>query len=395
MAKLKTLPKAIIALVIVAGAGFGINTYLEKKAATAPVAAAPTLAPTPTPAPAPAPSGLGSVFSSSPPAPTPTPQIVAPAVAYDSLQNILSSGVVRVGVQSPAKPFFYTEGGQAHGFNVEFMKILFAQPAFEKAGSIKIDTSHTVDEYDEVPKTLLKSTGGKPVVDIAIDGLTFSNSDLEGVVYSVPYIDDFGYSLITSSTSSIKPGDNLDGLQIGILKNDSDVKAYATKAFPKATFVELSDATVGGQRDWINRAIKEGKVDGIIYDYPFGVAEIAGTNLQFAVTKLPGSDIKYKIGVRKADEQLLQAINMSIRKAKEDPQYSELIRKYFMATNTVAVKKVVSGESTYTVVKGDTLSTIAQAKMGDRMKYRSIEARNNLPNPNLIAVGQKLVIPAS
>lgn len=312
----------------------------------------------------------------------------------NTLQSILDSGVIKAGVQSPSRPFYFVEGGSAKGFNVEFLRILMSQPAFAKGASIKVDTSYVVDTYAAVPEALLKSAGGKAVVDIAIDGLTFSNEDTPGVVYSIPYVDDFGYALITSSTSSIKAGDDLSGLSIGILKGDPDVAAFAKKSFPKASFVELSDASASGERDWINRFIKDGKVDGVIYDYPFGAAEIANTNLQFAVSKLPGSDIKYKIGVRKGDDQLLEAINMSIRKAKEDPEYLDLIRKYFMPTNTVAVKKIVSGETTYVVKHGDTLSTIAATIMGDRMKYRLIESRNNLPNPNLISVGQKLVIPS-
>ena len=312
----------------------------------------------------------------------------------NSLQSILDTGVIKAGVQSPSRPFYFVEGGSAKGFNVEFLRILMAQPAFSKGASIKVDTSYVVDTYAAVPEALLKSTGGKAVVDIAIDGLTFSNEDTPGVVYSIPYVDDFGYALITSGTSSVKAGDDLNGLSIGILKGDPDVAAFAKKAFPKASFVELSDASTSGDRGWINRFIKEGKVDGVIYDYPFGAAEIANTNLQFAVSKLPGSVIKYKIGVRKGDTQLLEAINMSIRKAKEDPEYLNLIRKYFMTTNTIAVKKIVSGETTYVVKHGDTLSTIAATVMGDRMKYRLIETRNNLPNPNLISVGQKLVIPS-
>lgn len=308
-----------------------------------------------------------------------------------TLQSILDNGVIKIVAQSPSKPFFYIEGGQARGFNMEFLRIMLAQPAF--GGKIMIDSNFTVDSYQDVPEALLKTTNGKPSVDIAIDGLTFSDSDLPGVVYSIPYIDNFGYSLITSPTSFIKQGDDLSGLTIGLLKGDPDVLRYAKGAFPKATFVELNDESVANSgRDWINRFIKEGRVDGIIYDYPFGASEIEGTNLQFAVTKLPGSDIRYKIGVRKDDVKLLDAVNTSIRKAKEDPEYQNLIVKYFAAKNTIAVKKKESNEGTYTVKRGDTLSTIAAAKLGDSSRYREIESRNNLPNPNLISVGQVLII---
>lgn len=46
--------------------------------------------------------------------------------------------------------------------------------------------------------------------------------------------------------------------------------------------------------------------------------------------------------------------------------------------------------SVYTVVKGDTISSIATA-FGSSVK--AIVDLNNVPNPNKIAIGQKLVVP--
>lgn len=50
--------------------------------------------------------------------------------------------------------------------------------------------------------------------------------------------------------------------------------------------------------------------------------------------------------------------------------------------------------TTYTVVKGDTLSSIAQAKLGDSARWVDIARLNNLPNPDALQVGQVLKIPA-
>jgi nucleoid-associated protein YgaU len=37
---------------------------------------------------------------------------------------------------------------------------------------------------------------------------------------------------------------------------------------------------------------------------------------------------------------------------------------------------------------------IASSQLGGGARYRDIQQRNNLPNPNLILVGQQLIIPA-
>lgn len=308
--------------------------------------------------------------------------------SQDALANILSTGVVRVSVQYPSKPFFFHDNrGLAKGFNVDFMKALFAESEFG-GRDIKLDTSHEVDAYAKVPQALLEGNA----VDIAIDGLTFNDQDLQGVSYTIPYVKDFGYALIASKTSSISSADQVSGKTIGVLQGDPDAMAFAKQKFPNARLVELSDkADANGK--WIVGHINSHRVDAVMYDYPFAVAEIEGTNLQFVSTKLAGSDIEYKIGVRSSDKDLLRALNSAIRKVVASDAYTDMLKNYFMSTKVATARGVSAGETEYTVAKGDTLSTIAQSALGNAARYPDIQVRNNLANPNFIAVGQKLVIP--
>lgn len=392
--KLTPMAKGLISLLVVGAlASVGWNVYKNKFAdhgggdwSTS------AAAPADKGSPAPAAESPAKVVTTSAQSANAAP--AASQNAFDTYQNIIDKGVVRVSVQSPSKPFFSEENGVAKGFNVEFMKLLFAQPEFtKKASRIVVDTDHHVDTYPAVPEQLTKNDSrGNPTVDIAIDGLTFADGDQPGVVYTVPYVSDFGYALIAGPDSSIHSVSDLAGKRVGILQGDPDVKAYVQQNIPGATFIELSDASTDGARDWINRAIKSGKVDALVYDYPFGVAEIAGTNLVFAVSKLPQSDVRYKIGLRKGDENLLQNLNTAIARVKETPEYLDLLRKYFISSN-VRVISANGSETVYVVKQGDTLSIIAARILGNKGRYGEIEARNNLPNPNLIQIGQKLVIP--
>jgi ABC-type amino acid transport substrate-binding protein len=308
----------------------------------------------------------------------------------DSLSKIIEEGVVHTVVQSPSKPFFYMSRGTPAGFNVDFMNLLFSQAPFTKKHTvIKIDT-HPVNTYPEVPQGLLDKKIG---AQVAIDGLTFVDTDLEGVVYSKPYVSDFGYALIVPNGSPIQSAQDTDGKTIGVLEGDPDVMDYVKQHMKGATVVALSDKTTTGERTWISDALKAKKADAIVYDYPFAVAEIAGTRLTFASTKLQGSDIAYKIGVRKGDQALLQAINTAIDSVITSPKYEELMRKHFASDNKVVVNDAVSGESVYVVKRGDTLGSIAKTLLGDQKKYTLIQTRNNIANPHLISTGQKLVIP--
>lgn len=313
----------------------------------------------------------------------------------NTLKSIVTNGVVRVSVENPSRPFYSEVDGQAQGFNVDFAKLLFAQKEFTSRdhSTIKVDTAHGVDTYPAVPAQLTQTDSqGNALVDVAMDGLTFPDDSPNGVVYTVPYIDDFGYSLIVRKGSPVHSAADLGGKKIGILQGDPDVKAFVTKAFPDSQIVELSDASINGERSWMAHFLNNRQVDAIVYDYPFGVAEIEGTDLTFAVTKLDGSNLAYKIGVRKSDSDLLVYLNSAIAKVRQSPEYLALLRKYFIS-NQIATTAASGNEKTYVVKSGDTLNLIASSQLGSAQRYVEIQKRNNLPNPNLILVGQRLVIP--
>ncbi len=307
----------------------------------------------------------------------------------DALQSILKNKIARISVENPSEPFFFEKNGKPAGFNPDFVKLMFAQSEF--GGNIEIKPSG-VDTYEAVPQQLTEKSGANYVVDMAMDGLTFADNEPNGVVYSIPYIDDFGYALITKKDSTLKSMSDMQGKTIGVLKGDPDVKKYVLKAFPDSKVVGLSDAAINGERAWLSHFINDDTVDAIVYDYPFALSEMEGTNLVFAISKLEGSNIEYKIGVRKEDSALLTYLNSAIGKVRALPEYSNLLKKYFISNQIVTVA-ATQAEKTITVKQGDTLSSLAISIYGSKSRYTDIQKRNNLPNPNLIYVGQQLVIP--
>ncbi|GGQ96663.1 hypothetical protein GCM10008957_06160 [Deinococcus ruber] len=62
-------------------------------------------------------------------------------------------------------------------------------------------------------------------------------------------------------------------------------------------------------------------------------------------------------------------------------------------TKELTKEKDAGGETVYTVQNGDNLSSIALKYFGDAGKYRDIAHYNNISNPDLIQVGQKIRIP--
>ncbi|MCD8322389.1 MAG: LysM peptidoglycan-binding domain-containing protein [Oscillospiraceae bacterium] len=74
------------------------------------------------------------------------------------------------------------------------------------------------------------------------------------------------------------------------------------------------------------------------------------------------------------------------------PKYDEDADEETTATSSSGTTSGSSDDVVYTVVKGDTLSSIA-AKYGTT--YKVLAEYNSISNPNLITVGQKIKIPSS
>jgi nucleoid-associated protein YgaU len=144
---------------------------------------------------------------------------------------------------------------------------------------------------------------------------------------------------------------------------------------------------------WLSDFINKGKVDAIIYDFPFASVEVKGSNLQIKVANLPNSDISYKIGLRRGNERLRDELNAAIRKIKLMPQYSNLLKRY-LPIDDILIPNNGGNNPSHIVQTGETLSIIARDHLKDLNRWKEIENLNNLPNPHFIGIGKKLIMPS-
>lgn len=80
---------------------------------------------------------------------------------------------------------------------------------------------------------------------------------------------------------------------------------------------------------------------------------------------------------------------------KQQAELAEVRRKYEAELARQAAKHVETAETTYTIVRGDTLSGIAKRFLGNAARWPEIHAANKaqIPNANLIYPGQVITIP--
>jgi ABC-type amino acid transport substrate-binding protein len=314
--------------------------------------------------------------------------------AQDEYDEIKRRGFVRIGSQSSAPPLNYVDdNGKRKGLDFEIAQLIFKQSEFGFTNPNSISADHWVDEYDKIPELLNSAPSGGHNVDIIMGGLTYQDGDNPNIIYSDPYLEDFGYSLVSKNGDGINTLRDLRNGRIGVVKGDIDVKQYVQGILPPgAKIIELSDEL----DTWIRDNITDGVADAVVYDFPFASSELKNMggrgNLKIKISKLPSSDISYRIGLRKGNEKLRDKLNAAIRKIKDMPQYSILLKKY-LKTDNVVVPRNSNNNPTHMVQNGETLSIIAINHLGNLDRWTEIQELNNIPNPHLINVGQALIMP--
>lgn len=305
----------------------------------------------------------------------------------DAYDEIISSGKLRVGAQAESPPMNYVENGKRTGLDFEILSLAARQQelGLSRPGAVEGDVN--VDDYSAIPG-LLRTTDnrGKHRVDVIAGGLTLKDGDVEGVNFTIPYLDGFGYALLVPKGSPIKSISQLNGKRVGIIEGDPDVEAYVSRTIKGAKIVSVSDASETWQQD----NFSAGKVDAIVYDFPFASVELKGAPVDITISRLPGSNLEYRFGVRAEDKKLLGKLNDAIRRVKDTPEYVALLRRYLPMDNVVVPSKF--GKNTYVVKSGDSLASIAAEQLGSADKWTLLQGLNNLPNPNFIDVGQVIII---
>lgn len=306
----------------------------------------------------------------------------------DTYEEILSRGHALLGAQAESPPMNYVEGGRRTGLDFELAKLVFRQSQFGLTSPENVYGDVNTDDYAAIPELLKKKDNrGAFNVDLVAGGLTFKDGDINDVSFTIPYLDGFGYALLTPTGSSIKEIKQLQGKKVGVVKGDPDVMAYVKTNISGANIVELDDSS----ESWLNDNLSPKTVDAIVYDFPFASVESKGLPVSIVIANMPGSNLEYRFGVRKGDSKLLEKLNLAIRSAKDTPQYSELLRSFLPTDNLLQPSK--AGKLTYTVNTGDSLSLIAQNHLGSSSRWVELQRLNNLPNPSFISPNQQLIVP--
>jgi ABC-type amino acid transport substrate-binding protein len=295
------------------------------------------------------------------------------ASADDSLQRVIDSGVLRVGAEPGSPPMLVKEGNRYDGFDYAIAKAI--------AQRIGVDSVVIVaGKYSELPGRLI---AGKS--DVIISGYT-ADPSIAGVDWSEPYLN-YGLCLVVRKGSPIRSINDLQGKVVGIFNDpaaEADVKRLV-KGFKRLDKFE----------DGYFDLLADGKLDAFIYDFPFAQEEIKPFDGKLEIVQYNLTDSTYNVGVRKGATSLLKMVNSAIRELKASNDYRNIIKKYLGGTGPAPVTQVASNQTVYKVQPGDTLSGIAQKRLGKMSRWTEIWELNKgrIADPNLIEIGWELVLP--
>jgi ABC-type amino acid transport substrate-binding protein len=295
------------------------------------------------------------------------------AAADDSLQRVIDGGVLRVGAEPGTPPMLFKEGARYDGFDWAIANAI--------ARRIGVDGVVIVaGKYSELPGRLLE---GK--FDAIVSGYT-ADPSIPGVDWSESYLD-YGLCLIVRKGSPIRGLEDLRDKVIGIFNDPAAESAVKDMAKGYREIQKYED----GYFDLLD----QGKIDAFIYDFPYAQEEIKpyGGRLEIVAFNLTSST--YNVGVRRGSTSLLKMINSAIRELKGSDEYGRIVRKYLGGVAPPPAPKPKEGQTIHVVKSGDTLSGIAQARLGKLSRWPEIWDLNKgrIANPNLIEIGWELVLP--
>ena len=157
--------------------------------------------------------------------------------------------------------------------------------------------------------------------DILMSAMTITDERLAEIDFSDPYIDSNQSIAVKKGTTDIVSEEDLVGKVVG-------VQVDTTGQF---TAEEIAGIKEIRKYDTILLAFQElelGRIDAIMNDYPVN-AYLSKIRGQTEVVTTVTTDEQYGIGVKKGNDQLLEAINQALADMDADGTYNEIFDKWF------------------------------------------------------------------
>jgi polar amino acid transport system substrate-binding protein len=256
-----------------------------------------------------------------------------------TLSGILSSKVLRVGVNPLFKPFSFANNGKQEGVDIDIAKLLAKKLGVE----VKIVVPKSFSQL--IP--MLQAND----IDMIMAGMSITFDRSRVIDFSDPYFET-GLSILLNKVSSVSLGisaapdyvslkkelvgnGKMSQLNVAVTKGKAPERAVPVffpganvKSYP--TNEEAASATLKGEADimvhdeiflkvWLKENAKTAKYRAVVLDPPF-------------------KPDYYGIGVRKGNQDLLNMLNVFVRELQSNGQVKQFLGQYLPITSKVVTR---------------------------------------------------------
>ncbi len=219
----------------------------------------------------------------------------------DSGVPLVSEGQLTVCVNPPFEPFAYTdESGEVVGFDMDIVN--------EVAKDLGVELVAKVSAFETMQSGTDLDTGS---CDLVTSGMTITPEREAKFDFSEPYFD-ADQGLLVAADSGITGVDGLAGKTVAVQQATTGETWAEENGLDVVQFEELGLQI---------KALETGQVDAVVNDIAV-LGPYASGNLEVAATFPTGE--QYGIGAKTGSTALLDAVNATLDRIREDGTYNEL-----------------------------------------------------------------------
>ncbi len=235
--------------------------------------------------------------------------LMASVAHAGTLQKVIDSGVLRVGVLPDYPPWGYRgAGGEYEGYDVDIAKSL------AEALEVKLEILAL-----EAPARVPSLASGK--VDVVIACLTPTNNRAKVIDFTIPYASAGLVPMVKADNNEVKSYKDLEGKEVAVVRGGTP-DWFTEKAVPGVKLVRfdtIADAYA---------AFRTGKVGIFVEEDTFVYLE-AKKNPEYKAIGEPFSRELISFGVKKDDQDWLNYLNNFLTNFRFTGENKELYKEWF------------------------------------------------------------------
>ncbi|RMI07023.1 ABC transporter substrate-binding protein [Cellulomonas triticagri] len=218
--------------------------------------------------------------------------------------ELVSAGSLTLCTNPPYEPFEYEEGGEVVGLDIDIVN--------EVATDLGVELVTKVTPFEGIQSGADLNTNN---CDVVASGITITPERQEKIDFSDPYFD-ANQGLLVPEGSDLSSLDSLDGKKIGVQQATTGETWAQDNGLETIQFEDLGLQV---------QALRTGQVDAVVNDIavlgPY-VSEGFEIGNEFSTGE------QYGIGVKQGNTALLDAVNATLERIREDGTYDDIYTQY-------------------------------------------------------------------